>query len=73
MMRTIVIKYKGILLECRGYHTPAHTPLDRDIPPDYESFEIDTVCYNDTDVTEIFSTLFDSWDEIEELCLEEIR
>lgn len=72
-MRRVTINYKGISLECGGYYTPAYTPLDRDIQPDYESFEIDAVYYNDMDVTEIFSTLFDRWEELEELCLEEMR
>lgn len=72
MIRTTIVKYKGIELICRGYHSP-YRDNGYDNPPDYECFEIDTVHYQDTEITELMNVLISDWSELECLCLESLK
>ena len=72
MIRTTVVKYKNIDLICRGYHSP-YKDNGPNNQPEYECFEIDSVYYNDTDVTELLDALNFDWSKIECLCLESLK
>ena len=69
MIRTTIVKYKGIELVCRGYYSP-YKSNDQ---PEYECFEIDTVYYQNIDVTELLVTFDLDWSELECLCLESLK
>jgi hypothetical protein len=71
MIRNVTINYKGLELTCKGYHTP-FKDNGHDLPPDYPTFEIDCVCYDDTDVTELLTVLNIDWSEIEDFCLKKL-
>ena len=72
MIRTTTVKYKDVELTCKGYYSP-YKDNGYDNPPEYECFEIDTVYYNDTDVTELINILNFDWSELECLCLESLK
>jgi hypothetical protein len=72
MIRNVVVNYKGLLLNCRGYYSP-YKDNGYDNPPDYECFEIDTIHYNDTDVTELVNVLNIDWCDLESLCIESLK
>ena len=42
MIRTTIINYNGVELECKGYYSP-YKDNGYDTEPDYECFEIDSV------------------------------
>jgi len=65
MIRTAIINYKGLELECKGFHS-----TDKD---NYGCFEIDAVFYKYTDVTELMNVLNFDWSELECLCLDSLK
>ena len=72
MIRTVTVTYKGLELECKGYHTP-YKSNGWDNPPDSECFEIETVIWNDVDILEVLDALNISWCDLEECCIESLR
>lgn len=72
MIRTTIVKYKGIELVCKGYYSP-YKNNGYENQPEYECFEIDTVYYQNIDVTELLVTFDLDWSELECLCLESLK
>ena len=64
MIRTIIVNYKGVDLECKGYYTP-YRDNGYDDEPDYECFEIDTVYHNNVEVTQLMDALNFDWSDLE--------
>jgi len=72
MIRTIIVNYKGVDLECKGYYTP-YRDNGYDDEPDYECFEIDTVYYNNIEVTQLMDALNFDWSDLECRCIEALK
>jgi len=72
MIRTVVVKYKGLELICRGFHS-RYKEKGPDELPEHECFEIDTIHYNNADVTELLTQLNFDWSELECLCLDSLK
>lgn len=72
MIRTTIVNYKGIDLECKGYYTP-YRDNGYDDEPDYECFEIDTVYYNNVEVTQLMDALNFDWSDLECRCIEALK
>jgi len=72
MIRTVIVNYKGVDLECKGYYTP-YRDNGYDDEPDYECFEIDTVYYNNVEVTQLMDALNFDWSDLECRCIEALK
>lgn len=72
MIRTAIISYNGVELKCKGYYSP-YRDNGHDTEPDYECFEIDSVFYNDTDITPLLSAFNFDWFNLECLCIESLK
>jgi len=72
MIRTVVVKFRELELTVSGYHSP-YMSGSWEQPPEQESFEINTIHWNDVDVTPIFNELISDWRILEEVCLEYIN
>jgi hypothetical protein len=72
MIRTTIINYNGVELECKGYYSP-YKDNGYDTEPDYECFEIDSVYYNDNDVTALLNSLNLEWSDLECRCIEALK
>ena len=72
MIRTIDVKYKGVELMCKGYYSP-YRNNGYDDPPEYECFEIDTIYYLNTDITELVDLFNFDLSELECLCIESLK
>jgi hypothetical protein len=72
MIRTIDVKYNGVELMCKGYYSP-YRNNGYDDPPEYECFEIDTIYYRNTDITELVDLFNFDLSELECLCIESLK
>jgi|NOAtaT_6_FD_contig_31_324131_length_4207_multi_3_in_0_out_0_9 hypothetical protein len=72
MIRTVYVTYKNLDLIVTGYYSE-YKSGDREQPPEPESFEISQIYRGDVDVTNIFIELLHDWQDLEMVCLEELR